>query len=67
LTEKESFADEVRDHATDDDSPHAHQAPGRRRWTDVMKHFWLALVVPPILIPRPDSAPESCARRRRRR
>jgi hypothetical protein len=62
MTEKESFADKVRDHATDD-SPHAHQTP-ERRWTDVMKHFWPALVVPPVLIPRPDSAPESCARRR---
>jgi hypothetical protein len=65
MTEKESFADKVRDHATDDYSPHAHQAPERRRWTEVMKHFWPGLVVPPILIPRPDSAPESCARRRR--
>ena len=67
MTEKESFADKVRDHATDDDSPHAHQAPERRRWTDVMKHFWPALVVPPpVLIPRPDSVPEASARRRRR-
>jgi hypothetical protein len=65
MTETESFADKVRDHATDDDSLHAHQAPKRRRWTDVMKHFWSPLVVPPILITRPDSAPESCARRRR--
>jgi hypothetical protein len=65
MTEKESFADKVRDHATDDNSPHADQASARRRWIDVMKHFWPALVVLPILIPRPDSAPESCARRRR--
>ena len=40
MTEKESFADKVRDHATDDDSPHAHQAPERRRWTDVLMHRW---------------------------
>jgi hypothetical protein len=24
MTDKKSFADKVRDHATDDDSPHAH-------------------------------------------
>src|SRR3712207_5590588 len=29
MTEKESFTDKVRDHATDDGSPHAHQAPDR--------------------------------------
>jgi hypothetical protein len=40
MTEKESFADKVRDHATDDDSPHAHQAPDRRRWTDILMHRW---------------------------
>jgi hypothetical protein len=40
MTEKESFADKVRDHATDDDSPHAHQPPDRRRWTDVLMHRW---------------------------
>jgi hypothetical protein len=34
LTEKESFADKVRDHATDD-SPHTHG-----RWTDILKHRW---------------------------
>jgi hypothetical protein len=33
MTDEKRFADEVRDHATDD-SPHAHQAP-ERRWTDV--------------------------------
>jgi hypothetical protein len=64
MTGKKSFAHEVRVHATDDHSPHTHHAP-ERRWTDVMKHFWSALVVPLILIPRPDSAPESCTRRRR--
>ena len=40
MTEKESFADRVRDHATDDDSPHTHQAPDRSRWTDVLVHRW---------------------------
>ena len=40
MIDKESFADKVRDHATDDDSPHAHQAPDRRRWTDVLMHRW---------------------------
>ncbi len=39
MTEKESFADKVRDHATDD-SPHAHQAPDRSRWTAVLMHRW---------------------------
>jgi hypothetical protein len=40
MTDKKDFADEVRDHATDDDSPHAHQAHDRRRWTDVLMHRW---------------------------
>ena len=40
MTEKESFADKVRDHATDDDSRHAYQMPDRRRWTDVLMHRW---------------------------
>ena len=39
MTEKESFADKVRDYATDD-SPHAHQAPDRSRWTAVLMHRW---------------------------
>jgi hypothetical protein len=39
MSEKESFADKVRDHATDE-SPRAHQAPERRRWTDVLMHRW---------------------------
>jgi hypothetical protein len=64
MTENESFADRIRDHATDDDSSRAHQAPERRRSTDVLMHRWPALVVAPILIPKPDSAPESCADRR---
>jgi hypothetical protein len=64
MTEREIFADKIRGHATGD-SPQAHRAPNRRRWTEVMKHFWPALVVPPTPIPKPDSAPKSCARRRR--
>src|SRR5918992_6127803 len=39
MTEKESFADKVRDYATDD-SPHAHQPPDRSRWTAVLMHRW---------------------------
>ena len=39
MTEKQSFADKVRDHATDD-SPRAHQPPHRRRWADFLKHRW---------------------------
>jgi hypothetical protein len=39
MTKKDSFADNVRDHATDD-SPHAHQVLDRRRWTDVLMHRW---------------------------
>jgi hypothetical protein len=40
MTEKQSFAEKVRDQATDDDSPHAHQMPDRRRWADFLKHRW---------------------------
>jgi hypothetical protein len=40
MTDKDGFVDRVRDHATDDDSPRAHQAPERRRWTDVLMHHW---------------------------
>ena len=40
MTEKESFADKVRDHATADDSPDAHQVPDRRGWADFVKHRW---------------------------
>ncbi len=53
MTDEKSFADKVRDHATDDDSPHAHQAPDRHRWTDFLKHRWptaLALVQSAALI-----------------
>ncbi len=34
MTDKKSFADRARDHATADGSLHPHQAPERRRWTD---------------------------------
>ena len=40
MTGKKSFADKVRDHAIDDDSPRAHQAPDRNRWTDMLMHRW---------------------------
>ncbi len=40
MTEKETFADKVRDHATGDNSPRDHQAPELRRWTDVLMHRW---------------------------
>ena len=40
MTEKESFADKVRDHATADYSPDAHQVLDRRRWADFVKHRW---------------------------
>ena len=42
MTEKESFADKVRDHATDD-SPHTHQAPEHRSWAGFLKHRWSTL------------------------
>ena len=64
MIDKNTFVDGVGDHA--DDSRHVHSTPERRHRTDVMKHFWPALVVPPTPIPRPDPAPKSCARRRRR-
>jgi len=64
MTDKKSFADKVRGQATGD-SPQARRAPNRRRWTDVMMRSLPALVVPQMPIPRPDSAPESYARRRR--
>lgn len=43
VTDRKSFADGVRDHATADDSPHAHQAPERRSWADVLEHLWPTL------------------------
>ena len=64
MTEREIFADKIHGHATNDDSPHTNRAP-KRRWTDVRKHCLPALVVTQKPIPRPDSAPESYARRRR--
>jgi hypothetical protein len=39
MTDRKSFADRTRNHATDSDSPDANQALERRRWTCVMKHF----------------------------
>jgi hypothetical protein len=63
MTDKMSFADKVRGQATSD-SPQARCAPNRR-WTDVLMHSLPALGVPQMPIPRPDSAPESYARRRR--
>ena len=64
MTEMKSFADKIRDQATGD-SPQARRAPNRRRWTDVIMHSLPALVVVQMPIPRPDSAPESYARRRK--
>jgi hypothetical protein len=63
MTDTKSFADKVRGHATEDDSPHTHQAPNGR-WTDVMKHCLPALIAPQMPIPRPEPVPESYARRR---
>ncbi|MCA1716686.1 MAG: hypothetical protein LC781_07430 [Actinobacteria bacterium] len=40
MTEEKSFADRARDPATDDDSPHAHQAPERRSWAAAIMHRW---------------------------
>jgi hypothetical protein len=40
MTDKKSFADRARDLIVADDAPHAHQAPDRSRWTDVLKHRW---------------------------
>jgi hypothetical protein len=42
MTDRMTRADGVRDHTGN--SLHTYQAPDRRRWTDVMKHFWPALV-----------------------
>jgi hypothetical protein len=58
MTDEQNAADRHRDQATDDDSPHAHQAPERRSWTDTtisrLTARWptvLALVLVLILIP----------------
>lgn len=40
MTDKKSFADRGRNHATDNDSPHAQQASDGRRWTDALMHRW---------------------------
>ncbi len=40
MTDNKSFADQARDHAIDDHSPHTHQAPDRRRWAAAIKHRW---------------------------
>jgi hypothetical protein len=64
MTDKTGLTDLTRDYATGD-SPHAHRVPERRRWTDVMMRSLPALIVPQMPIPRPDSARESYARRRR--
>jgi hypothetical protein len=57
MTDEQNAADRHRDQATDD-SPHAHQAPERRSWTDTtisrLTARWptvLALVLVLILIP----------------
>jgi hypothetical protein len=63
MTDTKSFADKVRGQATGD-SPQAHRVPERRRWTDVMMRSLPAFVVAQMPRPRPDSAPESYARRR---
>ena len=69
MTDKTGLTDFTCDYPTRDyatgDSPQAHRVPDRRPWTTVMMHFWAALVVPPILIQRSNTAPESCARKRR--
>jgi hypothetical protein len=36
MIDKNTFVDEVSDHA--DDSRHVHSTPERRHWTGVMKH-----------------------------
>jgi len=63
MIDKNTFVDGVGDHA--DDSRYVHSTPERHHWTGVMKHSLPALVVPQLPIPRPDSARESYARRRR--
>jgi hypothetical protein len=64
MTDKTILTDLTRDYATGD-SPQAHRVPERRRWTDVMMRSLPAFVVAQMPMPRPDSAPESYARRRR--
>jgi len=64
MTDKTGLKHLSRDYATGH-WPQAHQAPERRRWTNVMVRSLPALVVPEMPIPRPDSARESYARRRK--
>jgi hypothetical protein len=40
VTDKKNLADAGRDRATSGDPPRTHQAPGRRRWTNVLMHRW---------------------------
>ena len=40
MTNEKDIADRVCDHATTDDSPHAHQAPERRSWAAALMHRW---------------------------
>jgi hypothetical protein len=40
MTDEKSFADEVRDHSTDDDSPQVSRVPGRGSWTHALMHRW---------------------------
>ena len=40
MTDKKNSADQVHDHTTTDDSPHAHQAPDRRGWVAAILHRW---------------------------
>jgi hypothetical protein len=53
MTDEQNAADRHRDQATDEYSPHAHQAPERRSWTDttISRPTVLALVLVLILIP----------------
>jgi hypothetical protein len=62
MIDKNTFVDGVGDNA--DDSRHVHSTPESRHWTGVMMHSLPAWVVSQIPIPRPDSDPESYARRR---
>ena len=40
MADEKSLAGGSRDHTTTSDSPHAHQASDRRRWTEVLMHRW---------------------------
>jgi hypothetical protein len=58
MTDEQNAADRHRDQATDEDSPHAHQAPERRSWTDTTIST-LLLGGPPF---SPSSWPSSLSR-----